>query len=324
MTNHAGSSRVRLNAARDQNGPGVAYATDLGQIIHGTIEDAFEANAIKAVRGQVNLIFASPPFPLMTKKKYGNLTGPRYLNWMAGLARRLADLLAPDGSLVIEIGNAWVQGRPEMSTLPLETLLAILKGARLHLCQQFICHNPARLPGPAQWVNIERIRMKDSFTHVWWMARIARPKANNRNVLTPYREDMKLLLKRGRCNAGERPSGHRIGEESFFKDNGGAIPPNVLEYANTAWNADYNRWCRRIGVVPHPARMSPNLAEFFIKFLTDEQDLVLDPFAGSNTTGAAAERLRRRWIAVEPEEEYVRGSVGRFERIRKDARGAAS
>ena len=101
MTSRAGSPRIRFNATSGQNGPAVAYSTDLGQIIHGTIEDAFETSAIKAVRGEVNLLFTSPPFPLLKKKKYGNLTGPEYLNWMTGLAGRLADLLAPDGSLVI-------------------------------------------------------------------------------------------------------------------------------------------------------------------------------------------------------------------------------
>ena len=293
-----------------------AYATELGIMVKATAEEALSVVPLSATLGKVDLIFTSPPFPLVEKKKYGNLNGQAYLKWMAGLTRQLADLLAPTGSFVIEIGNAWERGRPVMSTLPLETLLAILRGANLHLCQQFICHNPARLPGPAQWVNIERIRVKDSFTHVWWMARTDRPKANNRNILAPYSIDMQRLITQRSYNAGERPSGHRISEESFFKDNGGAIPPNVLEYSNTAWSEDYNRWCRKIGVAPHPARMSPSLAEFFISFLTDPGDLVVDPFAGSNTTGAAAEHLGRRWIAVEPEGDYVRGSIGRFEQLR--------
>ena len=58
--------------------------------------------------------------------------------------------------------------------------------------------------------------------------------------------------------------------------------------------------------------MPMELSSFFIKFLTKPGDLVLDPFAGSNTTGAAAEHLHRRWISVEPNKEYVAGSKGRF------------
>jgi site-specific DNA-methyltransferase (cytosine-N4-specific) len=60
--------------------------------------------------------------------------------------------------------------------------------------------------------------------------------------------------------------------------------------------------------------MAPGIAEFFIKFLTRPGDLVVDPFAGSNTTGAAAEALGRKWLAVELEKEYIRGSKGRFQK----------
>ena len=70
----------------------------------------------------------------------------------------------------MEVGNAWEPGRPVMSTLALRALLAFLDTGKLLLCQQFIYNNPARLPGPAQWVTVERIRVKDSYSHLWWMA----------------------------------------------------------------------------------------------------------------------------------------------------------
>jgi DNA modification methylase len=303
----------------------VGYFTDYGEVLNATIEDALDSRRLANVAGSVNLIFTSPPFPLVRKKAYGNKTGDEYLGWLEALAPRLAKLLAPDGSIVIEIGNAWEDGRPTMSTLPLEALMAFKKSAGLHLCQQFVCHNPARLPGPAQWTNIERIRVKDSFTHVWWLASGERPKADNSKVLAPYSIHMKRLLKTKKYNSGKRPSGHVIGEKSFLRNNGGAIPPAVVEtqtreqipetllrFSNTSWNADYVSYCKSHGVAPHPARMQPGLAAFFIAFLTESEDLVLDPFAGSNTTGAVAEELKRRWIAVEADPDYVAGSKGRF------------
>ena len=51
---------------------------------------------------------------------------------------------------------------------------------------------------------------------------------------------------------------------------------------------------------------------FFIEFLTNPGDIVLDIFAGSNTTGAAAERLGRQWIAFELEQKYLAASAFRF------------
>jgi site-specific DNA-methyltransferase (cytosine-N4-specific) len=46
--------------------------------------------------------------------------------------------------------------------------------------------------------------------------------------------------------------------------------------------------------------------------LTDENDLVVDIFGGSNTTGFAAEKLNRKWLTIEQSIEYVASSVLRF------------
>ena len=299
-----------------------AYWTDLGTMYRGSVEGFLESSHANALRGDVQLIFTSPPFPLNRKKKYGNLIGQEYLDWLGELAEPLGDLLADDGSFVVELGNAWEPGEPVMSTLALEALLKLLKSGGFQLCQQFVVHNPARLPSPAQWVNVERIRVKDAYTNVWWMARSSRPKADNRRILSGYSPAMKRLLKRQKYNAGERPSHHNIGKTSFLTDNGGAIPPNVLEVdnlltiSNTHSNDAYRAYCKDRELRLHPARMPPELAAFFIRFLTDEGDLVLDPFGGSNTTGAAAEALGRQWTAIEPREDYIEGSHGRFEKVK--------
>jgi DNA modification methylase len=305
-----------------------AYKTDLGQMFHGKIEDGLQSSAFELIKGKVNLILTSPPFPLVTKKRYGNETGAAYLAWLKSLAIPLADMLADDGSIVIEIGNAWEPGSPIMSTLPLEALLAFKRAAGLHLCQHVICHNPARLPSPAAWVNIERVRLKDSFTHVWWMSRSPKPKADNRKVLNSYSKDMKALLRTQKYNSGVRPSGHVISKTGFLVDHGGSISANVVElsadrgpesllkFTGTAWDTGYRDYCREMELPPHPARMQASLAAFFIEFLTDAKDLVLDPFAGSNTTGSVAEELKRAWIAVEADANYVKGSRGRFETFR--------
>jgi len=175
-----------------------------------------------------------------------------------------------------------------------------------------VCSNKARLPSPAQWVNVERIRVKDAFTHIWWMALTAKPKADNRRVLTPYSDAMQKLLETKSYNAGKRPSEHSIGAESFLRDNGGAIPSNVITVANTSASDPYLKHCRENNLPLHPARMPFDLAKFFINFLTEPGDLVIDPFGGSNVTGAAAESLGRRWISIEPRAEYADASISRF------------
>lgn len=293
-----------------------AYATERGLMLHGLAEDVLKHKDLDAIRGRVQLIFTSPPFPLNTKKKYGNLQGEEYLQWLTSFGSLFRELLTPDGSMVIELGNSWEPGLPTMSTLGLKALLRFQEENNLHLCQEFICHNPARLPSPAQWVTIERIRLKDSFTRLWWLSPSTRPKANNKNVLKEYSAAMQRLLKTKQFNAGKRPSEHHISEESFAVDNGGAIPPNVLTISNTSANDPYQEYCRDNQIEFHPARMPIDLPEFFINFLTDADDIILDPFGGSNTTGAAAEKLNRYWIAVEPTPHYIKGSLGRFNQDR--------
>jgi hypothetical protein len=300
------------NLAQSESMPRLAYETDLGAMYECHVEPFLDSYLASAVRGDVQMVFTSPPFPLNRKKKYGNRVGDEYLDWLGSIAAPLGNLLTEDGSLVVELGNGWEAGEPVMSTLALRALLRVLDDGGFRLCQQFVVHNPARLPSPAQWVNIERIRVKDAYTNVWWMSRTSRPKADNRRILTGYSPSMKKLLKRKSYNAGARPSQHHIGETSFLSDNGGAIPPNVLTISNTTATDSYRRYCKEHGLQPHPARMAPELAEFFIQFLTDPNDLVLDPFGGSNTTGEAAEKLGRQWITLEPESSYVEGSRGRF------------
>ena len=291
-----------------------AYNTNLGLMLEGKSEELLSRRELKRIKGRVQLIFTSPPFPLNRKKKYDNLKGEEYKNWLASYAELFSELLCPTGSIVLELGNAWEQGSPVMSTLAIESLLAFKNAANFYLCQQFVCHNPSRLPSPAQWVNVERSRLKDSYTNVWWFSKTPYPKADNRRVLQPYSDAMNRLLKRGTYNSGRRPSQHHIGERSFLKNNGGAIPSNVLIISNTRANDNYLRYCESKNLQTHPARMPLELPEFFIKFLTEEADLVVDPFGGSNTTGAAAEKYNRHWITCEPIREYIKGSKARFEK----------
>jgi site-specific DNA-methyltransferase (cytosine-N4-specific) len=288
------------------------FRTKLGGIYCGKAEDALASRSLQEYKGQVQLVLTSPPFPLNRKKKYGNLQGEEYIRWLSSFGSLLKEYLRPDGSIVIEVGNGWEPGHPTMSTLAIRSLLGFLDAGPFLLCQEFVSHNPARLPSPAQWVTVERIRVKDSFTHIWWMSPTHRPKADNRRILRPYSKAMKKLLKTGKYNAGTRPSEHHIGEKSFLTNNLGAIPPNVISVSNTNSLDQYQKYCRENNLAIHPARMASDIADFFIKFLTEPGDLVLDPFAGSNTTGAAAEKLGRRWIAIEPNADYISGSKGRF------------
>jgi site-specific DNA-methyltransferase (cytosine-N4-specific) len=301
----------------------------------GNIEKVITSRPFQQFAGTVQLILTSPPFPLNEKKSYGNLQGDEYLRWLSDLGPSLERLLKPNGSVVIEVGNSWEPGRPVQSLLPLQALMELTNRSAsggLRLIQQFVCYNPSRLPSPAQWVTVNRLRAVDSYTHVWWLALSDYPKADNSKVLRPYSAAMNALHRRGSFNAGKRPSQHKINEAAFLKNCGGSIAHNFLEvdaldsgrevrlpalpsafsFSNTASNDYFTRQCKDRGLEPHPARMPLGLAAFFIAFLTEPADLVLDPFAGSNTTGYAAAMLGRKWLAVDAEPTYVEQSRLRF------------
>lgn len=284
------------------------YSTQLGTMYLG---DSLEFLHDAAPEKSVDLIMTSPPFGLVRKKSYGNEDASRYCDWFRPFAEGFRRVLKDNGSLVIDIGGAWKSGYPTRSLYHFELLIMLCREYGFHLCQEHYCWNPSRLPAPAEWVNVRRIRVKDAVNCVWWLSPSPWPKANNRRVLAPYSDSMLHLLKNG-YKAKLRPSGHDI-SDNFSKDNGGAVPPNLLAIANTESNSRYQSYCREHGLPVHPARFPALLPEYFIRFLTEPNDFVLDPFGGSCVTGAVAEALKRRWACVEITEEYLQGAIARFE-----------
>jgi DNA modification methylase len=259
----------------------------------------------------VNLIVTSPPFGLVRKKDYGNVDAHDYVKWFRQFGAEFRRILRDNGSLVIDIGGAWISGQPTRSLYHYELLIMLCKEFGFHLAQEFFWWNPARLPTPAEWVTVRRIRVKDAINCIWWLSPTPWPKASNRRVLQVYSDSMRDLLVKG-YTPKLRPSGHDISDK-FGTNNGGAIPPNLLALAHTESNSAYIRYCTEHGIKPHPARFPSELPEFFIRMLTDRGDLVLDPFAGSCATGEAAERTGRDWICCDLEKTYVEGAIGRFQ-----------
>lgn len=282
---------------------GAAYLGDALEYLHEMAENS------------VDLIMTSPPFALRRKKEYGNVTADEYIEWFMPFATEFYRILKPEGSFVVDIGGSWNPGEPTRSLYHYELLVALCRRLHFHLAQEFFWYNPARLPTPAEWVTVRRVRVKDAVNTVWWLSKTPHPKANNRNVLREYSDSMRELLVRG-YKPKLRPSGHDISDK-FQRDNGGSIPPNLIELSNTESNSYYLTACRQANIKPHPARFPVALPEFFIKFLTDPHDLVVDPFGGSNSTGEAAEAQQRYWITFELVPEYLEGSKFRFPELQQ-------
>jgi len=283
-----------------------SYTTPLGKAYLG---DALDV--LGSLRGDsVSLVMTSPPFALRRKKAYGNVEASEYVEWFMPFAREIHRVLRPDGSFVMDLGGAWNRGSGTRSLFPYHLIIKLCE--TFHLAQDFYWFNPSRLPTPAEWVTIRRTRVKDAVNTLWWLSKSPEPQADNRRVLKPYSRSMKRLLRDG-YEPAIRPSQHEIGPH-FQKDNGGAIPPNLLTVPNTRSQEDYIFKCRAAGLPIHPARYPPEIPDFFIRLLTLPGNLVVDPFAGSNVTGQAAEAQQRRWLSIEIDPHYVAGSRFRFDK----------
>jgi site-specific DNA-methyltransferase (cytosine-N4-specific) len=294
------------------------HRTRFGEMVLG---DSLAVLADRYAPSSINLIMTSPPFGLVRKKDYGNQDAQDYVAWFKPFGALFRKLLQDNGSLVIDIGGSWIPGQPTRSLYHFQLLIMLCEECEFHLAQEFYWWNPSKLPTPAEWVTVRRNRVKDAINCVWWLSPTPWPKSNNRRVLQPYSPSMKSLLKNG-YKAMKRPSGHDISEK-FRRDNGAAIPPNLIALAHTESNSNYQRYCKEKEIIPHPARYPAELPEYFIRMLTDPGDLVVDPFAGSCVTGLVCERLKRRWLCVDLVEDYLQGALGRFVKPKSGAAASA-
>ena len=286
--------------------PHPAYTTDFGAMFQADSSQGMAAMPDESV----DIVVTSPPYALHFKKEYGNADKEDYVEWFRPFGQQIFRILKPEGSFVLNIGGSYEKGRPTRSLYHFHLLLMLCEDIGFCLAQECFWYNPAKLPSPAEWVNVRRIRIKDSVEYVFWLSKTPFPYADNRQVLEDYSDDMRRIIARG-YKTKRRPSGHNI-TDKFQADRGGSIPSNVLMRGNNESNSQYIRLCAEYGIKPHPARFPSALPEFYIKFLTRLSGLVVDPFAGSNTTGAVAESLHRQWLAFETEPKYVENSKLRF------------
>lgn len=289
--------------------PGIiitVFETEKGVALFGRAEDA-----VAYIEDQsLQLIFTSPPYPLLRKKEYGNVSADEYVEWFLGIAKDWPKKLTKDGSLVINLADVWQPGTPTVSLYQERLILKLADELGFRLAQRYAWLNPSKMPAPAEWVTVRRVRVKPSLEQIYWLSMSDHPYADNRAVLRPYSDSMRKRLAGGGEKGALRPSGHLLKSGAFGQDHGGSIPDNLIVAANTESGGNYHRYCRDNGIKIHPASFPKALPEHFLRFLTREGDTVYDPFSGSLTMGEVAERLNRRWIASELHLDYLLGGAG--------------
>lgn len=284
------------------------FSDSKGIIYHGDSLDLMDG----IQDNSVDLIITSPPYPLLTKKDYGNVSHRKWIAWITPFCQEFYRILKPSGSCVIDVAGVWNSGIPTKSVYHYKFVVEMVDKLGFHLAEDLYYWNPAKLPMPAEWVSVRRIRVRDSVEWFLWFSKTPWPKSSNKRVLIPYSGSMeKHFFKKARGDEPNSPSGHRTNHANFER-HPGAIPFNLLITANSASNDTYIKYCKDNDFLVHPARFPEDLPEFFIRMVTDEGDVVLDPFAGSCIVGAVAGRLNRRWVCMEQNEDYLKGALSRF------------
>lgn len=264
----------------------------------------------------VDLVITSPPYALLTQREYGNEAAGTYVQWFMPFAHEIKRVLKPNGSFVLNVAGGWNRDIPTRNVYHYKLVIALLDEIGFHLAQEAFWWNPARIPTPPEWVNVRRIRIKEAVESLFWFSPTPWPKSSNTRVLQPFSESWQSLMNnlpraRRMPMATTTPSSHRFHWQKV-NNTRAAIPPNLLIVPNSSRSRAYADYCRRRGYPRHPATFPTQIPEFFIRMLTNEDDLVIDPFAGSCTTGVVCERLSRRWVCIDRVRGYLLGARERF------------
>lgn len=120
----------------------IFHKTKLGRIVFGdSLECMRELEA-----ESVDLVVTSPPFGLVRKKDYGNVDSHEYVDWFRPFGDQFKRILKPSGSLVIDLGGAWISGQPTRSLYHFELAMNLCRETGFHLAQEFFWWNPSKLP----------------------------------------------------------------------------------------------------------------------------------------------------------------------------------
>ena len=306
--NKSGLSEVREGACL------VAFSTDLGVAILGNSTMVLPGNT-----EPVHLCLTSPPYPLRKQRDYAAAfkNDSEYIDFIVEAIRPIARQLVNGGSVVLNIGqDIFNPGQPSRSLYPERLLLALCEKLDLYLMDRVPWVNMSKPPSPTYWACRKKVQLLAGHEMIFWLTNNPDAvRSCNQRVLQPHTESHSALVARGGENRTTiyGDGAHVVKPGAFSQSTDGAIPKNVIIRGHAC--ADTRRFhqeAKRLGLPAHGAIFPTAIPDFFIRFLTEENELVVDPFAGSLKTGLAAERLNRRWMCFDSILEWLRISATGF------------
>ncbi|WP_205836414.1 site-specific DNA-methyltransferase [Iodobacter violaceini] len=293
----------------------VAFSTDLGVAIWGHCKDIFTS-----VSEPISLCITSPPYPLRNARAYGNPAESEYIDFICSALEPIVKNLIPGASVVLNLSSDIFLSKSPARSLYVERLvLSLHDRLGLFLMDRIPWVNKSKPPGPTYWACVNRVQLTTAYEPIFWFTNDPlKVRSDNRRVLEPHSDRQQRLMAAGgaKRSASYGDGAYKIRPDSFGRVTEGKIARNVLERGHACSDTKaYREYALNHNLPVHGAMFPTSIPEFFIQFLTEPNDLVVDCFGGTIKTGLAAERLGRRWMSTELIIQYLRGAAGLFQKF---------
>lgn len=239
--------------------------------------------------GTVDMIFTSPPYADQRKTSYSSCSANDYIDWFKPMAIEMKRVLSDTGSFFLNIKSHTENG--ERSLYVMELVIALKNETGFKFVDE-LCWTKNAYPGSFKG------RFKNGFEPIYHFTK----KHSHDITFNPLACGTKIKPTsiersyRKRCGSPKNGSGMSNVNPENLQNIDLVRPSNVINIHNiNNQHTDKQK---------HPATFPEKLVEFFIYSFTNKDNIVLDPFMGSGTSGVAAISLDRKFIGIELDPGY--------------------
>jgi site-specific DNA-methyltransferase (cytosine-N4-specific) len=289
----------------------VAFSTSLGVALWA------DCRIFRDIHEPIHLCLTSPPYPLKKPRNYGNTTEAAWVDFLCESLEPIVKNLVRGGSIVLNISNDIFEHKSPARSLYLErTILALHDRLGLHLMDRIPWVNRSKPPAPTYWACVQRFQLAVAWEPILWFTNDPLAvRSDNRRVLEPHTDKHKAFMKNGgdKRTVAFGDGAYKLRPGSFGRETPGRIPKNIVEVGHACSDTNaVRRAAKSLGQSAHGAMFPTRLCDFFVRFLTEKNDLVVDPFGGSQKVALSAERHNRRWVTTERMYEYLQQAQALF------------